>query len=178
MRDTRIIIIFRDECIVEGWTKYYLSKKGEGRRGSRLHRGGGICERMSRKHQFENVLLSFRVALSSSWASAQPIGLLLYLGSLWSLLGTEKFFGSKSELVFFWCWLGLLFLVVGDLVQQDTWSDCTSLFEVWVLKIDVFQLIRKLCLPFGEVPEWISETELFATFTSYHPRQHGVFKGI
>ena len=31
-RGTKIAVTFSDECIIEGCTKYYLSKKEEGRR--------------------------------------------------------------------------------------------------------------------------------------------------
>ena len=31
-KDTKIIITFNDECIIEGCTKYYLSKEWKGRR--------------------------------------------------------------------------------------------------------------------------------------------------
>lgn len=31
-RGTRLAVTFSDECIIEGSTKYYLSKKEEGRR--------------------------------------------------------------------------------------------------------------------------------------------------
>ena len=34
-KDTKVMITFSDECIIEGYTKYYLSKEwGVGRRGN------------------------------------------------------------------------------------------------------------------------------------------------
>lgn len=92
-----------------------------------------------------------------SWASDQPRGLLSLCRKSLEPIGNWKVLG-KCELVFFWCWLGLLFFVVG------TWNNkilgqtvVLSLFEVWVLIIDVFQLSRIRCLPFWELPEWISK---------------------
>lgn len=155
-RNTRIIIIFSDECIIEGWTKYYLSKRGKEKRLQGLHRGGDTWvwkKEQEGVHQFENVLMSFRVALSCPWAAAQPRGPRKSSEPIgnWEVLW-------KYELIFFWCWLGLLFFVGG------TWSNkilgqtvVLSLFEVWVLIIDVFQLSRRRCLLFWELPEWISK---------------------
>lgn len=157
-RNRRIIIIFSDECIIEGWTKYDLSKRGKEKRLQGLHRGGDTWvwkKEQEGVRQCENVLMSFRVALSCPWASDQPRGLLSLCRKSLEPIGNWKVLG-KCELVFFWCWLGLLFFVVG------TWSNkilgqtvVLSLFEVWVLIIDVFQLSRRRFLPFWELPEWI-----------------------
>lgn len=47
-------------------------------------------------HRFENVLMSLRVALSCPGLQTNLEDSFLYIGSVWSLSGTEKFSGNVS----------------------------------------------------------------------------------